>query len=375
MKSTPMIGNTHRWNRLELTRASQSLLKRIVVNVPVRFGQGLKMDNKRLGKALDIMRLAEEAAARPGGISLVQIVDTFGVTLRTAQRMSRALEEAFPMVQTHTDKERRKWWQLRDSRLLHMQGIRDSELSALEMGIRRAERDGATTEVTALTSLRNRLLGTMPPTFARRAEVDAEAVLEARGHACRPGPRAQYSALVLGAIDNALKGPFTMQIDYAGAQDAAPRSRAVEPYGVLFGMRGYLIAREIDNGGKYRHFRLDRISRAGLLQDSFVRDPGFDLGRHAAQAFGSFHSDDEYGPVEWRFAPAAADVARTFVFHPDQQVQDEADGSLAVRFTAGGWLEMAWHLYQWGDVVDVIAPPELRILVEAHRRSDFPSLP
>ena len=95
VKSTPVIGNTHRWNRLELTRASQSLFKRIVVNVPVRFGQGWKMDNKRLGKALDIMRLAEEAAARPGGISLVQIVDTFGVTLRTAQRMSRALEEAF----------------------------------------------------------------------------------------------------------------------------------------------------------------------------------------------------------------------------------------------------------------------------------------
>jgi len=28
-----------------------------------------------------------------------------------------------------------------------MQGIRDSELSAVEMGIRRAERDGAATEV------------------------------------------------------------------------------------------------------------------------------------------------------------------------------------------------------------------------------------
>lgn len=336
------------------------------------------MDNKRLGKTLDIMRLAEEAAARPDGISLVQITEVFGVNLRTAQRMSRALEAAFPMVQTRTDKTRRKWWQLSDSRLLHMQGIRDSELSALEMGIRRAERDGAATEVAALTSLRNRLLGTMPPTFARRAEVDAEALLEARGHACRPGPRAQYSAHVLGVIDNALKGPFTMQIDYAGAQDIAPRPRAVEPYGVLFGMRGYLIARDIDNGGngrKYRHFRLDRISHAKLLQDSFVRDPEFDLGTHASRAFGSFHSEAEYGPVEWRFAHSAADVARTFIFHPDQHIQDEADGSLTVRFTAGGWLEMAWHLYQWGDAVEVIAPAELRGLVEAHRRCDFPALP
>ncbi|WP_162561688.1 helix-turn-helix transcriptional regulator [Yoonia vestfoldensis] len=321
------------------------------------------------------MRLAEEAAARPGGISLVQIVDTFGVTLRTAQRMSRALEEAFPMVQTRTDRDRRKWWQLPDSRLLHLQGIRDGELSALEMGIRRAERDGATTEVTALTSLRNRLLATMSSTFARRVEVDAETVLEARGHACRPGPRAQYSAHVLGLIENALKGPFTMQIDYATGQDAKPRSRAVEPYGVLFGMRGYLIAREIGTGSKYRHYRLDRIVSASLLQNSFLRDPDFDLGTHAARAFGSFHSDKEYGPVEWRFAPTAAAVARAFVFHPDQHMQDEADGSLTVRFSAGGWLEMAWHLYQWGDAIEVIAPPEVRNLVHAYRRSDFPALP
>lgn len=332
------------------------------------------MDNKRLGKALDIMRLAEEAAARPGGISLVQIVETFGVTLRTAQRLSRALEIAFPMVQTRTDKDRRKWWQLPDSRLLHMQGIRDSELSALDMGIRRAERDGAATEVAALTSLRNRLLATMPPTFARRAEVDAEAVLEARGHACRPGPRAQYCAQVLGVIDAALKGPFTIQVDYAAAQDTAPRSRPVEPYGVLFGMRGYLIAREIGNS-KYRHYRLDRIARASLLQNSFVRDPDFDLGTHAARAFGSFHSEAEYGPVEWRFAPAAAAVARSFLFHPDQQMVDEDDGSLTVRFTAGGWLEMAWHLYTWGDKVEVIAPPAVRSLVEAYSRSDFCALP
>ena len=35
--------------------------------------------NKRLGKAIDIMRLAEVAAAQADGISLVQITETFGV--------------------------------------------------------------------------------------------------------------------------------------------------------------------------------------------------------------------------------------------------------------------------------------------------------
>ncbi len=67
------------------------------------------MDETRLAKTPNIMRLAEEAASRPGGISLVQIVESYGVTLRRAQRMSRALERAFPIVQTRTDKARRKW--------------------------------------------------------------------------------------------------------------------------------------------------------------------------------------------------------------------------------------------------------------------------
>lgn len=333
------------------------------------------MDDKQLSKAMRLMRLAEEAAARPGGISLEQICETFEVTLRTAQRMSRALETAFPTVQTYTDGQRRKWWQLGDQRLLHLQGLRDHELSALDMGIRRAEREGATTEVVALRSLRNRLLATMPAPMARRAETDAEAALEARGHACRPGPRARYDLKLLGVIDAALKGPHILIIDYASAQDAAQKTRTVEPYGLVFGMRCYLIARDRETGDASRHFRLDRISRAELGADSFPRDPDFDLPRHCARAFGSYHSAAEYGPVVWRFAPSAAPVARDFVFHPDQQVETEADGSLVVRFTASGWLEMAWHLYQWGDAVEVIAPPELRAMVDGHRRSDFPSLP
>jgi len=33
------------------------------------------------------------------------------------------------------------------------------------------------------------------------------------------------------------------------------------------------------------------------------------------------------------------------------------DGSLAVRFRAGGRQEMAWYLYRWGDKVEVLTLP------------------
>jgi predicted DNA-binding transcriptional regulator YafY len=37
---------------------------------------------------------------------------------------------------------------------------------------------------------------------------------------------------------------------------------------------------------------------------------------------------------------------------------------------------MCWHLYQWGDAVEVLAPEALRRMVEGYRRGKFyPVLP
>ncbi|MCX7646685.1 MAG: WYL domain-containing protein [Rhodobacteraceae bacterium] len=328
-------------------------------------------------KALDLLRLAEMAAARHMGVSLSEIEAEFGVDRRTAQRMTRALETAFQGVETLTDEARRRYWRLRgDPRLLHARGLRDGELAALELAIQRAGREAATHEVAALSSLRDRLLATMPAPHARRAEADAEALLQAHGWACRPGPVARGDPALLPLIAEALKAPHVMTIRYRGPNAAQARTRRIEPYGVLFGIRRYLVARDpAARDGRLRHFRLDRIEAARLEADSFVRDPDFRLEDHAACAFGSYHDPAEYGPVVWRFAPQAAAVARDFLFHPGQEVTEEPDGSLTVRFVASGWLEMAWHLYQWGDAVEVLEPEPLRRLVEGHRRTDLPALP
>ncbi|WP_442896061.1 hypothetical protein [Bradyrhizobium sp. AZCC 2289] len=46
-----------------------------------------------------------------------------------------------------------------------------------------------------------------------------------------------------------------------------------------------------------------------------------------------------------------------------------------MRFRAAGHLEMCWHLYTWGDQVEVLAPKALRKMVHPYRRSDFAALP
>lgn len=326
-------------------------------------------------KAQELLKLAQLATSRHRGVSLPDIAEEFGVNQRTAQRMVRALENTFPNVVVKADDDRRRWWKLRDTSMIGMQGIYDRELVALEMSIRRAEREGAHSEVEALQALRGRLMATMPSSHARRAEVDAEAMLEAQGYACRPGPKIKIPPAITGAIAAALKAPFSLAIRYQGKQDDEPRDRIIEPYGVLLGTRHYLIARDADSGPGFRRFRLDRITDAQITGQSFVRDKDFDLDAYAAQSFGSYYSDAEFGHVVWRFSPAAAATAREFLFHPGQIMTDDADGGLIVKFVASGWVEMAWHLYQWGQEVEVLEPPELREMVTAGRHAGIDVLP
>jgi predicted DNA-binding transcriptional regulator YafY len=138
-------------------------------------------------KAQELMRLAEMAGSRHRGICLNDVSEAFSVNNRTAQRMMREFEETFPAYTCSTDGDRRRWWKLSDTTLTKMRGVRASELSALDMAIKRAQHDGAVMDVKGLESLRDRLLACMPSPQARSTETDAEAILEAQGLACRPG--------------------------------------------------------------------------------------------------------------------------------------------------------------------------------------------
>ena len=174
------------------------------------------------------------------------------------------------------------------------------------------------------------------------------------------------------AVIEALRGPFQLRVCY-GAQGAAPR--VIEPHGMLLGHRSYLVARQPARGEEILNFRMDRIQEAQVLNESFQLALGFSLENYAALAFGVYQDPEQYGEVVWRFTPKAAERAAEFRFHPTQTVEPQDDGSLIVKFQAAGWLEMAWHLYQWGDKVEVLAPEGLRELVQRHQRSDFDALP
>ena len=76
------------------------------------------------------------------------------------------------------------------------------------------------------------------------------------------------------------------------------------------------------------------------------------------RSFGIYQ--DEVEEVVLRILPHGADEAMGWRFHPTQSIEPQDGGSVIVRFTAGGMRELAWHLFTWGDKVEIIAPQRLR---------------
>ncbi|MTI17458.1 WYL domain-containing protein [Rhodobacteraceae bacterium RKSG542] len=323
-------------------------------------------------KAQDLLRLAQMAASRRGGVSLDDICTEFGVSRRTSQRMTEALETAFASVSTRDDADRRRFWRLDTPLASQLQPRQETAIEALEFAARTARDEGRLRHYRALEDLLDGLLARLKPGDARRSEADAEAVLAGLGQITRPGPTVSLKPAITDSIIEALRGPFRLNL-YYGALGSAPR--VIEPHGLLLGYRSYLVARQPARGNEILNFRMDRIYDAQVLNESFQLAEGFNLESYAAMAFGVYQDPEQYGEVVWRFSPEAAERAAEFRFHPTQVIEPQDDGSLIVRFKAAGWLEMAWHLYQWGDKVQVLEPAGLRKLIAGHRRSDFNSLP
>jgi len=316
-------------------------------------------------------------AARRQGITLSEIEAEFGRSYRTAQRLAALLQATFPAIDRDVEDDGRTVrWRLPHAAIQALLFPTADELVSLTAAIEHLRDTGLHAEAEHLRSLDHKFRALIPAPTSRKLAPDEDALLEALGHAARPGPKPAAKAEVNSAISSALKGPCLLRISYKGRRDAASKERVVAPYGLLLGIRRYLVARDTAKpGSNLRHYRIDDIEHAEVLDQSFSPDPDFSIRAHAERAFGSYVDDKEHGEVVWRFAPRAAEDARRYIFHPTQMVEDEEDGSLTVRFRASGHIEMCWHLYTWGDAVEVLAPERLKALVANHRRRDFPSLP
>jgi predicted DNA-binding transcriptional regulator YafY len=317
----------------------------------------------RYEKLEALLRVALDMRGNAEGISLEEIQQGYGVSRRTAERMRDVIERVFPQMEQANPGEVPKRWRIRSGPISNLIGISTEELSALTTAALLAQRDNVTDLSARLETLAAKLKSLIRPDAARRIGPDLEALMEAEGIALRPGPRLAISNTLLEELRHAILACRKVRLHYRARGTGKLSRQLVCPYGFLYGNRHYLVAYSLSEGiSDYRLFSLANIEKVEV-QDvpQFRRRKDFSLQKFAERSFGVFQED----PLEvvWRFTPKAAADARQYLFHPTQAFKDEDDGSLVVQFRAGGALEMCWHLFTWGDQVEVIEPRRLRTLV------------
>lgn len=310
-------------------------------------------------KGARLLELARMLASSAEGLTLDEIGERLGVGRRTAERMRDAIRDVFPALE-EVDEPPYRRFRIPSGLDGLFQAPSAEELAALDTAAKAFAAQGAHGRAGALRTLEQKVLSATRAAARRRLAPDLEALLQAETIAVQAGPRPFEDEAVLSGVREALKAGSTLSFKYAGGSTPG-RVREVSPYGILFGRANYLVAAE--GKGDARNWRLDRLSEVEVTGRPATRPEGFSLQDYADESFGIYQDDTE--DVALRILPASAEGALRWRFHANQSVEQQADGSVLVRFRASGMRELAWHLFTWGDQVEVLEPQRLKdILVE-----------
>lgn len=312
-------------------------------------------DSIRLEKVADLLRLARLMAGSAEGLSLDDIAREFDVSRRTAERMRDTVRDLFPGFDSRQDGGQHRFV-IRGGLASFVLAPTAVELAELEGQVRALEQTGHVERAAALRRLADKVKAALRDAGKARIATDLEALLRAEAIARQVGPRAVCDAGILDLLREALLALKKVRFTYPTAQGESA-ARLVVPYGLLFGRNAYLIAQQEPHDEPVL-WRLDRITDLSVVDEPAELPADFDLDAYAARSFGTFQEPSS--DVVLRFRPEAAAEARRMVFHPSQTLRALDDGGVEVAFTAGGLLEIAYHLFTWGDTVDIIAPEALR---------------
>ncbi len=313
----------------------------------------------RHDKALLLLTLARRLASSAEGLTLDEMAEVVGAGRRTAERMRDALAELFPNLEEIADPPHKRFRIVGGLDGLFQNPTAEEmvELAKTAEALRLA---GAPARAQALAGLETKLRSAMRSATLRRLGPDVEALARAETIAVHAGPRPFEDPAVIGAVREAIKALRALSFRYEGGSRPGAR-RTVAPFGLMFGHNNYLVAGELGSP-EPRTFRLDRMVDLQVLDTAAAAPADFDLQDFAARSFGIYQGHGQEA-VTLRIAPDRADDARRWRFHPSQTVETEPDGSVLVRFTASGMLELAWHLFTWGPSVQVLAPASLQALM------------
>src|SRR5580693_4965833 len=306
-------------------------------------------------KAQTLLELARGLASSAEGLTLDEMAEQAGVGRRTVERLRDALWALFPQMEERSGGPGKRF-RIPGGLDGLFQTPTTEELLELSKAAASLRAAGAAPRSRALESLEHKVRSAMRGGALRRMAPDIEALVRAETIAVQAGPRPFEDESVIATIRQALMAMKALRFVYVGGRTPGA-AREVAPYGLMFGRANYLVAAELGRN-EPRNWRLDRLQGLEIQNVEASPPTDFNLRDYANRSFGIYQGESE--AVVLRILPHGAEDALGWRFHATQTTEVAADGSVIVRFQASGMRELAWHLFTWGDKVEIVGPPSLK---------------
>ncbi len=301
----------------------------------------------RYSRVSDIIELATFMASRIQGITINDIIEKYNVSRRTAERMRDSLMNIFPQIIELDDiDDNHKHWGFADYSIKELISFDPKEIANL----------GILQERTTNKELKEELgktidkIKTLQVKKQSSIQNNIEIIMQTEGYAIRQMPQYKIDNNIVITAREALRDTLKIKCTYHN------KARILEPLGMIYGEKIYLLAKEPEKGDEIYTYLLHKIENMKLTNEHFDKGD-FNLKEYSKRSFGVYFG--EVLSVKLQFDKEIAQDVLSYNFHPTQKVQLQEDGSVIVKFKASGDKEIMWHIFKWGDKVKILAPKSL----------------
>lgn len=308
----------------------------------------MKMEDKpRYSRISDILQLLVLMQANPLGVTIQEIQQEFHVSRRTAERMRESITNIFPQIDELESNDRVKHWGFTGGYLNEIIVFTPEELANLE---KLKEKQIFEDKAKLLDSTINKIKALSRKSYNKIENV-LEILLQTEGYAVHQMPKHNIDNKVLDIIREAMKSNKKITATYSN------KNKTISPYGLVYGEKIYLIAREEEKGPDPYNYLLHKFKDVKLTDQTFDKGD-FNLKEFSEKSFGVYQGNVQ--EVKLQFEKETADEVLSYHFHPTQKVKQNDDGTVNVKFKASGDYEILWHLFKWGTSVKIISPKSLK---------------
>jgi predicted DNA-binding transcriptional regulator YafY len=291
-----------------------------------------------------------------------EVVDELGLTSLHVRSIRRDLEalQAAGIDVLSLDSQRGRIWKVGPRfRGSHTITASATELMALSLGRELLLPLAGTPFWLGIESFWNKIREKLPPAVWELYEKYRQVLFvlgtPAKSYAGKEG--------ILKTINRAIMQHRVVEIEYQSLGQEKPKSRRVEPYGIVYYQSSLYIVVAVqdvaEGDAPIRHLKLDRFRKATALDEWFQPRTDLNLNTHLRQGIGIFSSASAK-TFKIRLSAHAARWISEDPWHPDQAIKLHKNGTATLTVNAAHHLEIIPRVLALGAEAELLSPAAAR---------------